>query len=58
MANLIEEIMESLSPEVSKQLSANMGIRKKDAMQMIPAVAPFRSNFTSLIFIRVPVFCS
>ena len=40
MANLIEEIMESLNPEVSKQLSNNMGIRQEDAMQMIPAVAP------------------
>jgi len=40
MANLIEEIMESLNPEVSKHLSANMGLREKDAMQMIPAVAP------------------
>jgi hypothetical protein len=40
MANLIEEIMESLNPEVSKQISSNMGIRENDAMQMIPAVAP------------------
>jgi hypothetical protein len=40
MANLIEDIMESLNPEVSKQLSTNMGIRENDAMKMIPAVAP------------------
>lgn len=32
--------MKSLNPEVSKQLSNNMGIRQEDAMQMIPAVAP------------------
>jgi len=40
MANFIEEFMQSLGPEVSKQLATNLGIKKNTASQVIPQVAP------------------
>lgn len=40
MAGFIDEFMKSLGPEVSTQLSTNLGIDKKTATQLIPQVAP------------------
>ena len=40
MANFVEEFMKTLGPEVSKQLSANLGIDENTASQIIPQVAP------------------
>ncbi len=40
MASMIEEFMSSLGPEVSDQLSANLGIDKNAAQQMLPKIAP------------------
>jgi hypothetical protein len=36
----MEEFMSSLGPEVSNQLSANLGIEKNAAQQMLPQIAP------------------
>ena len=40
MANFIEEFMQSMGPEVSKQLASSLGVNKKTASQVIPQVAP------------------
>jgi hypothetical protein len=40
MSNLIGEIVASLGPEVTNQLSSNLGIDKKAADQILPQVAP------------------
>ncbi len=40
MASFIEELMESFGPAVNKSLSANMGLQRKTADQVIPAIAP------------------
>jgi hypothetical protein len=40
MANFLEEFMSSLGPEVSNQLSANLGIEENAVQQMLPQVAP------------------
>ena len=40
MANFIDDFVKSLGPEVSKQLSSNLGIDKNVAAQIIPQVAP------------------
>jgi hypothetical protein len=40
MASLIDEFMQSLGPEVSGQLSANLGIERKAVEQMLPQIAP------------------
>ena len=40
MASMIEEFMSSLGPEVSDKLSANLGIDKNAAQQMLPKIAP------------------
>jgi len=40
MAGIMEEFMSSLGPEVSDQLSANLGIEKNAVQQMLPQIAP------------------
>jgi hypothetical protein len=40
MASTVEEFMSSLGPEVSDQLSTNLGIDKNAAQQMLPKIAP------------------
>lgn len=40
MASFIDEFMGSYGPEVAKQLSSKLGIKKKTASQLIPEVAP------------------
>ena len=40
MANFMEEFMSYLGPEVSDQLSANLGIEKNAAQQILPQIAP------------------
>ena len=40
MSNIMEEFMSSLGPEVSDQLSANLGIEKNAVQQMLPQIAP------------------
>jgi len=40
MASFIDELMQNLGPEVSKELSKSLGINKKTAAQLIPQVAP------------------
>ena len=40
MAGIMEEFISSLGPEVSSQLSANLGIEKNAVQQMLPQVAP------------------
>ena len=40
MATFIEEFMQSMGPEVSKQLASSLGFNKKTAAQVIPQVAP------------------
>ena len=40
MASLMDEFMRSLGPEVSNQLSANLGIDKNAVEQMLPQIAP------------------
>ena len=40
MSNFIEEFMGSLGPEVTKQLSSNLGIKKNTATQLLPQVIP------------------
>ena len=36
----MDELISSLGPEVSDQLSANLGIEKNAAQQMLPQIAP------------------
>lgn len=40
MSGLLDELMGSLGPEVSKQLSSSLGIDKGTASQILPQVAP------------------
>lgn len=40
MAGFIDELMQNYGPEVSKQLSSNLGIDKNVAAKLIPQVAP------------------
>lgn len=40
MANFIEEFMENYGSEVSKEMSSNLGIKKKVASNLIPQVIP------------------
>ncbi len=40
MANFMEDFMRSLGPEVTDQLSANLGIEKNAAQQILPQIAP------------------
>lgn len=40
MASIMEEFMSSLGPEVSSQLSSNLGIEKNAVQQMLPQIAP------------------
>ena len=40
MTNIMDEFFSSLGPEVSDQLSANLGIEKNAAQQMLPQIAP------------------
>lgn len=40
MAGIMEEFMSSLGPEVSSQLSANLGIEENAVQQMLPQIAP------------------
>lgn len=40
MGNFVSEFMQSLGPEVSRQLSANLGIDENTASRIIPQVAP------------------
>ena len=40
MASIMEEFMSSLGPEVSNQLSTNLGIEKNAAQQMLPQIGP------------------
>lgn len=40
MANLIDEFMDSLGGEVSKQISSNLGLDKNTVSNLIPQVAP------------------
>ena len=40
MTDFLEDFMRSYGPEVSKQLSSNLGVRQDVAAQMIPVVAP------------------
>jgi hypothetical protein len=40
MAGFIDELMKNYGPEVSKQLSSNLGINKNVAAELIPQVAP------------------
>ncbi|MBN2410921.1 DUF937 domain-containing protein [candidate division KSB1 bacterium] len=40
MATFIEDFMQTLGPEVSRQLASNLGLNKKTASQVIPQVAP------------------
>jgi len=40
MASIVEEFMSSLGPEVSSQLSANLGIEENAVQQMLPQIAP------------------
>ncbi|MBD3385279.1 DUF937 domain-containing protein [candidate division KSB1 bacterium] len=40
MASFVDEFMKSMGPEVSRQLSTQLGINKKTAAQIIPQVAP------------------
>lgn len=40
MANFLDEFMGSLGPEVTKQLSSNLGLDEKTANQIIPQVIP------------------
>jgi hypothetical protein len=36
----MDEFMQSLGPEVSGQLSANLGIERNTVEQMLPQIAP------------------
>ncbi len=40
MSNFLNEFMGSLGPEVTKQLSSNLGIKEKIANQIVPQVIP------------------
>jgi len=40
MPNFIEDLLGAVGPEVSKNLSATLGIDKNTAMQILPQVAP------------------
>ena len=40
MASIMDEFMRSLGPEVSDQLSANLGIERNAVEQMLPQIAP------------------
>ena len=40
MNNLISELLESLGPQVTEQLSSNLGIDRNKAEQILPQVAP------------------
>jgi hypothetical protein len=40
MNNIMKEFLSSLGPEVSGQLSANLGIEKSAVQQMLPEIAP------------------
>lgn len=40
MTRIMEEFMSSLGPEVSDQLSANLGIEKNAVQEMLPQIAP------------------
>ena len=40
MASIMDEFMQSLGPEVSGQLSANLGIERNTVEQMLPQIAP------------------
>ncbi len=40
MATFMEDFMRSLGPEVTDQLSANLGIEKNAAQQILPQIAP------------------
>lgn len=40
MASIMEEFLSSLGPEVSNQLSANLGIEENAVQQMLPQIAP------------------
>jgi len=40
MAGFVDEFMKTVGPEVSQQMAKNLGIKKTDAMQMIPQIAP------------------
>jgi hypothetical protein len=40
MASFVDEFMKSMGPEVSRQLSRQLGISKRTAAQLIPQVAP------------------
>ena len=40
MANIAQEFMKSLGPEVSTQLAGSLGIKKQTATQIIPEVLP------------------
>jgi hypothetical protein len=40
MNNIMEEFLSSLGPEVSDQLSTNLGIDRNAAQQMLPEIAP------------------
>ncbi len=40
MATFMEDFMQSLGPEVSDKLSANLGIEKNAAREMLPQIAP------------------
>ena len=40
MASIMDEFMRSLGPEVSDQLSANLGVERNAVEQMLPRIAP------------------
>jgi len=40
MAGFVDEFMKSMGPEVSRQMSKNLGVNKRTAMQIIPQIAP------------------
>jgi hypothetical protein len=40
MASFVDEFMKNMGPEVSRQLSNQLGINKRTAAQLIPQVAP------------------
>ncbi len=40
MANFIEEFMQSFGPEVSREMSSNLGMSRKTANQVVPEVIP------------------
>ncbi len=40
MASFVDEFMKSMGPQVSRQLSSQLGINKRTAAQLIPQIAP------------------